>query len=170
MCKGSKNTVISSNFIMESEFQKQNGAGLNKSSVLVELSASDNLDAFRSEVEEKGLHVDEASFWYGRRIGSKKMGFEERTPLMIAAMFGSTKVLRYIIESGKVDVNRSCGSDGVTALHCATAGCSSSSLEVVKLLLDASADANCVNANGNKPVDLIAPAWKSSCNSRRKAM
>ncbi|KAM5556693.1 zinc finger CCCH domain-containing protein 29 [Rosa sericea] len=169
MCKGSKSRVISSNFIMENEFQNQNGASLCKSSVLVELSASDNLNAFRSEVEEKGFHVDEASFWYGRRIGSKKMGFEERTPLMIAAMFGSTKVLKYIIDSGKVDVNRSCGSDRVTALHCATAGGSSSSLEVVKLLLDASADANCVNANGNKPVDLIAPALKSPCNSRRKA-
>ncbi|XP_009369177.1 zinc finger CCCH domain-containing protein 29-like [Pyrus x bretschneideri] len=163
MCKGSKDKLSPSNFIMESEFQKQK-------SVLVELSASDNLDAFRTEVEEKGFHVDEAGFWYGRRIGSKQMGFEERTPLMIAAMFGSTKVLKYIIESGMVDVNRSCGSDRVTALHCAAAGGSTASLEVVKLLLDASADANCVNAYGNMPVDLIAPALKSPCSSRRKAM
>jgi len=163
MCKGSKDKLSPSNFIMESEFQKQK-------SVLVELSASDNLDAFRTEVEEKGFHVDEAGFWYGRRIGSKQMGFEERTPLMIAAMFGSTKVLKYIIESGMVDVNRSCGSDRVTALHCATAGGSTASLEVVKRLLDASADANCVNAYGNRPVDLIARALKSPCSSRRKAM
>ncbi|KAI5346584.1 hypothetical protein L3X38_014463 [Prunus dulcis] len=163
MCKGSKDKLSPSNFTMESGFPKQN-------SVLVELSASDNLDAFRSEVVEKGFHVDEAGFWYGRRIGSKKMGFEERTPLMIAAMFGSTKVLKYIIQSGKADVNRSCGSDKVTALHCATAGGSTASLEVVKLLLDASADANCVNANGNKPIDLIAPALKSPCSSRRKTM
>jgi len=163
MCKGSKNKLSPSNFIMESEFQKQK-------SVLVELSASDNLKAFRTEVEEKGFHIDEAGFWYGRRIGSKKMGFEERTPLMIAAMFGSTRVLKYIIQSGMADVNRYCGSDRVTALHCAAAGGSTASLEVVKLLLDASADANCVNANGNKPIHLIAPALKSPCSSRRKAM
>ncbi|KAH7537567.1 hypothetical protein FEM48_Zijuj03G0106700 [Ziziphus jujuba var. spinosa] len=161
MCRGSKSKLSPSNLGMENEFQKQ------KCSVLLELSASDNIEAFRYEVEEKGLNVDEPSFWYGRRFGSKKMGFEERTPLMIAAMFGNTKVLKYIIGSDKVDVNRSCGSDRVTALHCATSGGSSSSLEIVKLLLDASADPNCVSANGNKPVDLIVPGFKSTSYSRK---
>ncbi|TYI23836.1 hypothetical protein ES332_A06G192500v1 [Gossypium tomentosum] len=98
------------------------------------------------------------------------MGFEERTPLMIAAMFGSIEILKYIIGSGKIDVNRACGSDGVTALHCAVAGGADSSVEIVKLLLDASADANCVDANGNKPVDLIVPGLKSSSNYRRKVI
>ncbi|KAM1191117.1 hypothetical protein PS2_011462 [Malus domestica] len=69
-----------------------------------------------------------------------------------------------------VPQQQSCGSDRVTALHCATAGGSTASLEVVKLLLGASADANCVNAYGNRPVDLIALALNSPCSSRRKAM
>jgi hypothetical protein len=170
MCPGSKSRVSSSSFAMEGEFQKQRDGFFRDCSVLLELSAADDLEAFRSEVEEKGFDVNEASFWYGRRIGSKKMAFEERTPLMIAAMFGSAKVLKYVIETTKVDVNRVCGSDRVTALHCAVAGGTNSSLEIVKLLLDASADADCVNANGNKPVDLIGRALKSSSNSRRKAM
>lgn len=170
MCPGSKSRLSSRSVAMEGEFQKQRDGFFCDCSVLLELSATDDLEAFRSEVEEKGFDVNEASFWYGRRIGSKKMAFEERTPLMIAAMFGSAKVLKYVIETTKVDVNRVCGSDKVTALHCAVAGGTNSSLLIVKLLLDASADANCVNANGNKPVDLIGRALKSSSNSRRKAM
>ncbi|XP_041000452.1 zinc finger CCCH domain-containing protein 29-like isoform X2 [Juglans microcarpa x Juglans regia] len=155
---------------MEGEFQKQNDEFFCDCSVLLELSAMDDLEAFRSEVEEKGLDVNEASFWYGRRIGSKKMAFEKRTPLLIAAMFGSVKVLKYMIETGKVDVNRVCGSDRVTALHCAVAGGTNASVGIIKLLLDACADATCVNANGNKPVDLIGPASRSPSNSNRKAI
>lgn len=170
MCSGSKSKLIPSKVTMENGFQKHNDGFLSKYSLLLEFSASDDLEAFRATVEEGGLDVDEASFWYGRRIGSRKMGFEERTPLMIAAMYGSTKVLKYAIESRKVDVNRSCGSDKVTALHCAAAGGSNSSLEAVKLLLEASADPNCVNCSGSKPVDLLAPGTSSMSNSRRKAV
>ncbi|XP_062154660.1 zinc finger CCCH domain-containing protein 29-like [Alnus glutinosa] len=170
MCPGSRSRLSSTSFAMEGEFQKQRDGFFCDCSVLLELSATDDLEAFRSEVEEKGFNVNEASFWYGRRIGSKKMAFEERTPLMIAALYGSAKVLKYVIETGKTDVNRVCGSDRVTALHCAVAGGTNSSLQIVKLLLDAYADANCVNANGNKPVDLIGRALKSTSNSRRKAM
>lgn len=54
--------------------------------------------------------------------------------------------------------------DRVTALPCAVAGCSNSSLQIVKLLLDVYADANCFNGNGNKHVDLIGHALKSFSN------
>lgn len=171
MCSDSKSKLSSPNLVMESgNLQKQNLDGLYNFSVLLELSASDDFEAFKREVDEKGLDVNEAGFWYGRRIGSKKMGSETRTPLMIASLFGSTKVVNYILEAASVDVNRVCGSDGATALHCAVAGGSESSLEIVKLLLDAGADAECLDARGNKPVDLIAPAFDSSSKSRRKAM
>ncbi|KAG2730525.1 hypothetical protein I3760_01G297000 [Carya illinoinensis] len=169
MCSGSNYKLSSLSFDMEGGFQKHNRFFCDRS-ILLELSAMDDLEAFRSEVEEKGFDVNEASFWYCRRIGSKKMAFEERTSLMIAALFGSVKVLNYLIETGKVDVNRVCGSDKVTALHCAVAGGSNSSLRIVKLLLDASADADCINANGNRPVDLIGHVLKSPSNSNWKAM
>lgn len=170
MCSGSKSKLSPSDKVMEGELQKQNQDGVHNFSALLELSASDDFEAFRREVEEKGCDVNDAGFWYGRRIGSKKMGFEKRTPLMIASLFGSTRVLKYIIETGMVDVNRACGSDRATALHCAVAGGSESSLEIVKLLLDAHADADCVDASGNKPVNLIAPAFNSLSSSRRKAI
>ncbi|KAK2985969.1 hypothetical protein RJ640_028287 [Escallonia rubra] len=147
--------------VMEGGFFKQN---------LLDLSAADDLSTFIRLVEEKSVGVNEVGFWYGRRIGSRKMGFEERTPLMIASMYGSTEVLKYILRTGEVDVNRACGSDGATALHCAAAGGSNSTVEIVKLLIEAAADVNSVDASGNKPVDLIAPYIKSSTNLRRKAL
>ncbi|CAI0443715.1 unnamed protein product [Linum tenue] len=169
MCKGSKTALSPSNTNnMEEPSFKQKGSTLSTCSVLLELAASDDLVFFRNEVEGKGLDVNEASYWYIRRNGSRKMGFELRTPLMIAALFGSTSVVKYIIATGRVDVNRACGSDKVTALHCAVAGGSNSSAEIVKVLLDASADADCVDVNGNKPEDLFMSSSKCPCNSRRK--
>lgn len=167
MCSGSKRKPSSTDLIMEREKQE----GMRYSfSILLELSASDDLDGFKRAVEEEGHDVDEASYWYGRLIGSKKMGFEERTPLMIAAMFGSKNVLNYILQTCLVDVNRACGSDRATALHCAAAGGSSASAEVVKLLLATSADASSLDANGNQAGDLIAPAYSLTFNSRKKAL
>ncbi|XWS52981.1 hypothetical protein CRYUN_Cryun11dG0118700 [Craigia yunnanensis] len=168
MCSGPKRTPTQTGF-MEGESHKEDGLP-QKFSVLLELSASNDLIGFKSAIEEEGHDIDEPSLWYGRRMGSKKMGFEERTPLLIASMFGSKDVVNCIIESGRVDVNRACGSDGATALHCAAAGGSFDSAEVVKILLDASADANSVDANGNRPGDLIAPACNSALSLRKKML
>lgn len=151
------------------EFEKKRGT-FSKFSVLLELAATDDLISFKIAHEEEGHDIDESSLWYGRRIGSKKMGFEERTPLMIAAMFGSKQVLSYILETGRVDVNRVCGSDRATALHCAVDGSSVNSPDVVRLLLHAFADPNCLDANGNRPSDLINPYLYSSFNSKRKVV
>ncbi|KAF5809731.1 putative transcription factor C3H family [Helianthus annuus] len=139
-------------------------------SVLLELSAADNLEQFRSLVEQEGLDVNESGLWYGRTLGSKKMKLEERTPLMIASMFGSKQVLNFILGLNGVDVNKCCGSDRATALHLAVAGGSTSCVEVVKLLIDGSADTNCLDVHGNRPVDLIPFAFGSSFNSRRKLL
>lgn len=155
MCSGSKRKPSETDFIMDAEFQRKEG-WQPSFSILLELSASDDLIGFKRAVEEEGYDVDEASLWYGRTIGSKKMGFEERTPLMIAAMFASKDVLNYILETGRVDVNRACGSDRATALHCAAAGGSAASVDVVKLLIDALADVNALDVNGKRPGDVIA--------------
>lgn len=166
MCSGSQRKLCPT---MEGEVQKQAASCFNFS-VLLELAAANDLIGFRTAVEKEGRDVDEASFWYGRRIGSKKMGFEERTPLMIAAMLGSKEVLNYILATNHADVNRACGSDGATALHCAVAGASASMPEIVKLLLDASADANRVDAKGNRAVDLLVPSLSLTFNSRKKSV
>ncbi|KAM7258395.1 hypothetical protein ACFE04_014136 [Oxalis oulophora] len=139
-------------------------------SFLLELSASDNLIGLKSAVENGGYDVNMPGLWYGRKIGSKKMGIEQRTPLMIAAMYGSKDVLKYILECGSVDVNLTCGSDKATALHCAAAGGSSCLADVVKLLIDASADISCTDAYGNKPSDLIQHGENSILGCKNKAL
>ncbi|KAK4433267.1 Zinc finger CCCH domain-containing protein 29 [Sesamum alatum] len=171
MCSGSKCGVSPFDLEMEAGFQEDKSVFFHKNcSKLLEFAAIDDLGGFVCEVEERGCDVDEGSFWYGRSFGSKKMGFEERTPIMIASLYGSTEVLKYIIETGKVDVNRACGSDGATALHCAAAGGSWSSVEIVELLIHASGDINAVDACGKKPGDLIAPCVKSCSNSKRRML
>ncbi|XP_057442259.1 zinc finger CCCH domain-containing protein 66-like [Lotus japonicus] len=154
---------------MENEYGKQEELH-HKISALLEFSAADDLIGFKDAVEKEDHDVDEAGLWYGRRVGSNKLGYEERTPLMVAAMFGSLGVSIYILGTGRVDVNRASRSDGATALHCAVAGGSAASPEVVKLLLDASADVHAVDANGNRPLDLIASVNKSIFNPRKRLL
>lgn len=169
MCSDSKGKTTPGSSVRESEFEKQRMSA-RQFSILLELSAADDLTNFKKAVEEDGYDIDESSLWYGRRIGSKKIGLEERTSLMIAAMFGSMSVLDYIIKSGRANVNKACGSDGATALHCAAAGGSVQSPEVVKLLLDSSANANSIDANGKRAGDLISEVSGSPFNSRRKTL
>ncbi|XP_012475739.1 zinc finger CCCH domain-containing protein 66 [Gossypium raimondii] len=169
MCSGPKSKQAQTSFTMEGESHKEEGLP-QKFSILLELSASNDLIGFRRAIEEEGYDIDESSLWYGRRMGSKKLGFEERTPLLVASMFGSKDVINYIIKSGCVDVNRACGSDGATALHCAAAGGSFESAEVVQILLGASADTTSVDANENRPGDLIAPAFNSAFSFKKKTL
>lgn len=124
-------------------------------SILLEFAASDDLDAFRSAVENSGRPVDQMGLWYTRQIGSNKMSYELRTPLMVAALYGSINVVDYILRSGKSDVNQSAGSDRVTALHCAVAGGSDSAASVVDRLIAADGDADLLAGNGRKAAELI---------------
>ncbi|KAK4775135.1 hypothetical protein SAY86_010070 [Trapa natans] len=165
MCSGAKKNFCPSSFPMTGGHRDQMGHC--KSSILLELAASDDLTAFRNQVVENGCEVDEPCLWYGRKIGSRKMELEERTPLMIASMFGSLNVLKYVLETGKADVNRVSGSDKATALHCAVAGGSNGSLEAVKLLLGLSADPSKLDCHGSKPSDLILSVLNPS---RRKSL
>ncbi|KAI4305284.1 hypothetical protein L6164_028657 [Bauhinia variegata] len=170
MCSGSKRKPSEMGFGMEGEYGKQEGQNHKNFPLLLEYAASNDLKGFKYAVEQEGLDVDEVGLWYGRRIGSRKLGLEKRTPLMIAAMFGSKDVLTYILETGRVDVNQTHGSDGATALHCAVAGGSATSPEVVKLLLDALADVGAVDANGKRPCDLIVTVANDIFSSRKRML
>ncbi|KAL0316829.1 UNVERIFIED_CONTAM: Zinc finger CCCH domain-containing protein 30 [Sesamum radiatum] len=122
---------------------------------LLELAANNDLEGFQKYVDREPLSVDVIGLWYGRQKGSNQMVLQHRTPLMVAATYGSIDVLKHIISLPEVDVNRSCGSDGSTALHCAASGGSLNAVDVVKLLLAAGADPNLADANGRRPVDVI---------------
>ncbi|KAK8345360.1 hypothetical protein V6Z12_A07G142700 [Gossypium hirsutum] len=87
------------------------------------------------------------------------MVVEQRTPLMIAARYGSVDVVKLILSLSEVDVNLSCGPDKRTALHCAASGGSIGAVEVVKLLLLAAADPCVTDAYGCRPSNVIVAPW-----------
>ncbi|URD80412.1 zinc finger CCCH domain-containing protein [Musa troglodytarum] len=124
--------------------------------LLLEIAASDDLAAFKRAVEDEGHPFDVAAGWYGRSP-SRGMGYQQRTPLMIAALYGSTGVMGYLLSARPAEAARRAASDGATALHCAAAGGSPASLEAVKLLIGADADVvDALDASGNRPGDVVA--------------
>jgi len=122
---------------------------------LLELAATNDVEGFKRSIERDPSCVDQIGLWYGRQKGSKQMANEYRTPLMVAATYGSIGVIKVILSLSDADVNRSCGADKSTALHCAASGGAVNAVDVVKLLLAAGADANVVDANGHRPIDAI---------------
>lgn len=124
-------------------------------SSLLELAANNDLEGFKRSVERGASAIDEAGLWLVRKKGAKQIVNEERTPLMVAATYGSLDVLKLIISNPVVDVNRACGPNKCTALHCATSGGSVNAVDVVKFLLSAGADPNIEDSNGQRPADVI---------------
>ncbi|KAI5681146.1 hypothetical protein M9H77_02373 [Catharanthus roseus] len=124
-------------------------------SSLLEVASNNDVEGFKRMVERDPLAVDEVGLWLVRKKGTKQIGHEERTPLMVAATYGSVDVLKLIVSLPEVDLNRACGPDKFTALHCATSGGSVNAVDVVRLLVSAGADPNVEDANGLRPIDVI---------------
>lgn len=131
-------------------------------SSLLEVSANNDVEGFKRLIEDDPTGIDEVGLWYVRKKGSKQMVYEHRTPLMVASMYGSMDVLKLILSLSITDVNRSCGQDKCTALHCAASSGSANAVDAVKLLLEAGADHNALDANGNQPFDVIMVSPKQS--------
>ncbi|GFY92239.1 CCCH-type zinc finger protein with ARM repeat domain-containing protein [Actinidia rufa] len=129
-------------------------------SSLLELAANNEFEGFKLLMEQDPSPIDGVGLWYGRKKGSKQIALEHRTPLMVAATYGSIDVLKLILSQSEVDVNLSCGFDKSTALHCAASGGSVNAVDVVKLLLSAGADPNSMDAGGLRPVDVIVVSPK----------
>ncbi|KAK4783514.1 hypothetical protein SAY86_007888 [Trapa natans] len=127
---------------------------------LLELAANDDTEGFKQFIELDPSSIDEVGWWYGRQKGSKQMVNEQRTPLMVAATYGSVEIIKYILSVSHCDVNRSCGLDKSTALHCASSGGALNAIQAVKLLLSAGADPNLANSSGHRPVDVIVVSPK----------
>ena len=127
----------------------------NSFSCLLEFAANNDVEGFRNSIELNSSAIDEIGLWYVRQKASKLMVLEHRTPLMVAAMYGSVDIVKLILSLSEADVNQSCGPDESTALHCAVSGGSVNAVDVVKLLLLAGADANSMDAKGYRPFDVI---------------
>ncbi|XP_050223326.1 zinc finger CCCH domain-containing protein 56-like [Mercurialis annua] len=133
-----------------------NGIGTDYSfSVLLEHAADNDVEGFKRSVCDES-EIGMVGLWFGHQKFSKKRALELRTPLMVAAKYGSVDVVKLIIALPEVDVNFSCGPDKCTALHCAASGGSVNAVDVVRLLLLAGADPKSSDANGHRPVDVVA--------------
>ncbi|CAN4109244.1 unnamed protein product [Withania somnifera] len=130
---------------------------------LLEIAANNDIEAFKIWIEHDLASIHEVGLWYGRQKGSKQMVLDHRTPLMVAATYGSIDALKQILSLPEVDVNRSCGHDKSTALHCAASGGSLNAAEAVKLLLGAGADPHSKDVHGHYPIDVIvaSPSFRS---------
>ncbi|KAI5079823.1 hypothetical protein GOP47_0005302 [Adiantum capillus-veneris] len=127
-------------------------------SVLLELASCNDLEGFQKAVEEHKVKLDVSGAWYCRQHGTGRMVTEQRTPLMVAALYGSMDVVNHILTCSSAmrgDINQKCGRDGSSALHCAAAGGSEFALDIVKLLVDHGADMNVLDAQGRRPANLI---------------
>lgn len=129
-------------------------SGGNSFSRLLELAADNNVEGFKEAVGD-GSVVGDVGLWYSFHRVLKKMVLECRTPLMVAAKFGSVDVVKLILSLPKADVNLASGVDKSTALHCAASGGSVDAVSVVKLLLVAGANPDAIDANGCRPFDAI---------------
>ncbi|KAJ0982325.1 hypothetical protein J5N97_010580 [Dioscorea zingiberensis] len=129
-------------------------------SSLLELAANNDLEGFKKAIEQEPAVVDEIGLWYGRKKGSSQMVLQHRTPLMVAATYGSLEVLGFILSLSSIDVNRGCGPDKTTALHCAASGGSVQAAEAVKILISAGADPNLEDGNGLRPAEAIVVSPK----------
>ncbi len=76
------------------------------------------------------------------------------TPLIVAAMFGQTDLVRFLIErEAALDIRNN---DGTTALHVAALF---GHPQAVRLLLDAGADREVQNNDGLTPLDIVSGPW-----------
>ncbi|CAH8303325.1 unnamed protein product [Eruca vesicaria subsp. sativa] len=134
-------------------------------SALLEFAADNNVEGFKLHLSSVSC-INQIGLWYRRQRFARRMVVEQRTPLMVASIYGSVDVVKLIVSLPEADLNLSCGSDKSTALHCAASGASLNSLDVVKLLLSAGADPSIPDAHGNRPVDVLvvsphAPGFKT---------
>jgi hypothetical protein len=109
-------------------------------SLLLELAAADDLAAFRRAVEEGdgAASVGAACHWYGPSAAGG-LRLELRTPAMVAALYGSTAVLPYVLSAAPSEASRASPTDGATPMHLAAAGAAAGAPAASRLLLAAGA-------------------------------
>ncbi|KAE8660858.1 Zinc finger CCCH domain-containing protein 30 [Hibiscus syriacus] len=123
-------------------------------SSLLELASNNDVEVIKRYIEQDASSVEEVGLWYCREKGSNQVVAKHRTPLMVAATYGSFDVVKLIVTHSAA-VNQSCGADKSTALHCAASGGSLHAIDVVNLLLSTGADPNCSDAFGRRPADVL---------------
>ncbi|KEH33323.1 ARM repeat CCCH-type zinc finger protein [Medicago truncatula] len=124
-------------------------------SSLLEHASKNDFEQFKIALDSDASLLLEVGAWCVRQNGHNQIVLEDRTALMVAASCGSIDILKLILSCSEAGVNFTCGTDKTTALHCAASSGTVNAVDAVKLLLSAGADIYCVDANGNRPMDVI---------------
>ncbi|PON81306.1 Transmembrane protein [Trema orientale] len=160
MCGGPEHSKTSSSSTVETASNTKDMSNLSIKAedsfgCLLELASNNDVEGFKRSIEQDSSSINDVGLWYSRCKVAKHIVPDYRTPLMVAATYGSVDVLKLVLSCTEVDINLSCGLHKSTALHCAASGGSANALDVVKLLLSAGADPNSMDSNGHRPVDVI---------------
>uniref|UniRef100_A0ACD5XHL2 Uncharacterized protein n=1 Tax=Avena sativa TaxID=4498 RepID=A0ACD5XHL2_AVESA len=133
MCPGLRNATTPRSHDQQQQQQP--------SSYLLELAAADDLLGFRRAVQEDNLSLVASSSWYGPspRSSNRALGLHLRTPAMVAALYGSTQVLSYVLSIAPSEAARASATDGATPLQLAAAGRAPSAPTAARILLAAGA-------------------------------
>ncbi|CAN6349588.1 unnamed protein product [Urochloa humidicola] len=126
--------------------------------LLLELAAADDLAAFRRAVEDdKVASLDAACHWYGPSAATAgaRPRLELRTPAMVAALYGSTAVLAYVVTAAPAEAARASPTDGATPLHLAAAGGAAGAVAAAHLLLASGASADALAFSGLRAGELL---------------
>ncbi|XP_066360545.1 zinc finger CCCH domain-containing protein 33-like [Miscanthus floridulus] len=128
--------------------------------LLLELAAADDVVAFRRAAEDdKAPALDAAGHWYGPSAAAAgRLRLEARTPAMVAALYGSTAVLAYVLSAAPAEAARASPTDGATPLHLAAAGGAPGAVAAAHLLLAAGASADALAFSGLRAGDLLPRA------------
>lgn len=139
--------------------QQQKEATVMAASLLLELAAADDVAAVRRVVEEEKVSLGVAGLWYGPSAsGVARLGMERRTAAMVAALYGSTGVLGYVVAAAPAEAARASETDGATPLHMAAAGGAANAVAATRLLLAAGASVDALSASGLRAGDLLPRA------------
>ncbi|KAI3809512.1 hypothetical protein L1987_25489 [Smallanthus sonchifolius] len=122
---------------------------------LLELAANNDVNGFKQLINRTSSSINEVGLWYVRQRSSRRMLMEHRTPLMIAATYGSLDVVKFILSLSKANVNSSCGQHKTTALHCAASSGSPNAYDVIKILLVSGADPETVDVDGRRAIFVV---------------
>ncbi|XP_050386031.1 zinc finger CCCH domain-containing protein 30-like [Argentina anserina] len=170
MCGGPERSKTTSSESTETNFNPENMNHLTVATEdffcsALEFASDNDVEGFKRLIDQDTSVVNQIGLWYSRQKGSKHIVSEQRTPLMVAATYGSVDIVKLIVSCPEADVNFSCGLDQSTALHCAASGGSVNAMDIVKLLLSAGANPCCLDASGHRPIDVIVvhPKLQSTC-------
>lgn len=162
----------------EEEKGEDRGGTLSRASLLAAVSSNDVVavrdalmrwknDRVSEKMEDWDLDAKDVIFVHPKQgtLGRCAQVRKGWTLSHLAAYHGCLETLGFLISAGADVTSETADGDRLTPLHCAAAGGSPKSAEVIGLLLQCGADKEAKDARGRRPADLLPPSEEfKGCN------